>query len=108
MTALRRSRNAQTVSRTGAEAGSILAGIGPSNGGLRLRVTRSQVRGSDGPIAGEFQILDAGENPHAEALRPLLRNLTDAGEVLQAIRRACPQRVSPVNANVLIVEHLGS
>jgi hypothetical protein len=90
------------VNRRGAAAGCILLGAGNSNQGLRLRVLEEQAAGDGGPIRGGFIILSTGDNMHADALRPLLGRVTDAAEVLRAVRARHPGRVSPVNANILI------
>jgi hypothetical protein len=93
------------VVRTGAEGGSILVGVGPSNAGLRLRVLEAQPKGEDGPIRGRFQILHAGDGVHAPALGTLEGQVTDAAAVLAAIRRERRHCVSVVNANILAVEN---
>jgi hypothetical protein len=92
------------LDKTGAEAGSLLRGVGPGNLGLRLRVRQDQPKGHEGPVRGPFVLLDAGDNRHAEALRPFLHRETDAGEVLAAIRRQHSMCVSVVNTNILAAE----
>jgi hypothetical protein len=71
-----KSRN--SVWRTGAQTGCILGGATESNKGLRIRILQAQPKGVDGPIGGVFQILDAGDNKHAEFLAPLLGKTADA------------------------------
>jgi hypothetical protein len=90
-----------TVHDTGAPAGSVLRGAVPNNQGLRLRVLEDQPPGLEGPVAGRFVLLDAGDNKHADALRPLLHRETDAREVLEALRRRRPGCVSVANTNIL-------
>ena len=98
-------RNAQrTVEDCGAAEGSVLAGLGPNNAGLRVRVAQAQARGNGGPIRGEFVLLAAGDNPHTDALRPLVGWQTNAEEVVVAVRQRRPTSVNPVNANILVVE----
>jgi len=92
------------VSDTGAARNSVLVGIAPPNDGLRLRVLQDQPKGDGGPIKGELQILDVGNNKHSESLRKLLGRTTDAEEVVSLIRAAHPSCVSVVNANILAVE----
>ena len=104
MKRMSRSSEVPTVNSTGARAGDILAGVGPNNQGLRLRICDAQPRGDSGPIQGPFQLLDAGDSRHSEALKSLLGGLTDAAAVLRAIRRECPSCVSVVNANLLRIE----
>jgi hypothetical protein len=65
---------------------------------------QAQGRGDGGPIKGEFVILAAGDNIHADALRPLLGRATSGEEEVVAVRRRRPGCVSPVNANSLAVE----
>ena len=93
-----------TVWRTGAQTGCILGGATESNKGLRIRILQAQPKGVDGPIGGVFQILDAGDNKHAEFLAPLLGKTADADTVLGTIRRAHPSCVNIVNTNLLFVE----
>jgi len=93
-----------SVEKSGADAGSVLRGAGTANQGLRLRLVRRQERGDAGAIKGPFLLLDAGDNRHADALAALVGKLTDAAEVLRAIRAASPSCVSVVNANILAVE----
>jgi hypothetical protein len=97
-------RPAHAVSQTGARPGCILGGATKSNRGLRLRVLQDQARGSDGPIVGAFHILNVGDNQHSESLGTLLGQVTDAEKVACAIRRAHPQCINIVNANILILE----
>jgi hypothetical protein len=92
------------VNTQGAAAGRILCGCGLNNLGLRLRILQEQKKGHDGPIQGRFVIPEVGANLHAEALRPLLQQETDAAEVVGLIREAHSGCVSPVNANVLVPE----
>jgi hypothetical protein len=95
---------ADTVYHRGAPAGCVLCGVAPNNRGLRLRPAQDQQPRRDGPIAGPFVILDAGDNKHAGALRGLLHRATDAGEVLAVLRARHPVCVSVVNAATLAVE----
>lgn len=86
-------------------AGCILCGCGGNNQGLRLRILQDQVKGHEGPIQGDFVILDAGTNKHSIALEPLLHRVINAKELLHVIRsqyRAC---VNVANANILALEH---
>jgi hypothetical protein len=89
------------VNGSGAPAGSVLLGSGPNDHGLRLRVLQEQSRGHDGPLRGQFVILDAGDNMHSQALGALAGRATDAAEVLRAIRTLHPGCVSVANTNVL-------
>jgi hypothetical protein len=93
-----------TVAQTGAKAGSVLRGAVGRNEGLRVRISQDQPRGHSGPLRGPFEILDAGDNPHAAALEGLLGKATGAGEVLRVIRQGHPACVSVVNANSLTAE----
>ena len=93
-----------TVSQTGAKTGCILCGAAPNNTGLRLRILHDQPRGQGGPIQGSFQILNVGDNKHAEFLEGLLGRATDAEEVVRLIRRKYPGCVSIVNASILVLE----
>ena len=95
---------ANSVSRSGAPAGSVLTGAIRSNAGLRLRVLEPQSRGPWGPIRGRFVVLDAGENMHTEALMPLIGRLTTASQVLEVTRRQHPMCVNIVNARTLMLE----
>jgi hypothetical protein len=98
-------RNGQrTVEDCGAAEGSVLVGLGPNNAGLRVRVLQAQARGDGGPIKGEFVILAAGDNPHTDALRPLVGWQTNAEEVVVAVRQRRPTSVNPINVNILTVE----
>jgi hypothetical protein len=103
MSSLGRTR-ALSVNRSGAAAGSALLGSCTNNQGLRLQVLQEQPRGHDGPLRGRFVVLDAGDNMHSQALRELAGRVTDAGEVLRAIRRLHPGCVSVANANILALE----
>ena len=96
--------SAFAVSRRGAPADSILRGNGISNQGLRVRILQEQPRDRDGPILGQFIILDAGKNRHTQALTPLVNRLTDSQEVLRIIRKEHPACVNVVNANILVAE----
>ncbi len=93
-----------SVNRSGAAAGSVLLGFCRNNRGLRLQVLHEQPRGHDGPLLGPFVILDAGDNKHSQALRELAGRVTDAEEVLAAIRRLHPGCVSVVNVGILALE----
>jgi hypothetical protein len=99
-----RRKGQRTVEDCGAVPGAVLVGLGPSNAGLRVRVLQAQARGDGGPIKGDFVILAAGDNPHADALRPLVGWETNAEEVVVAVRRRHPTSVNPVNANILASE----
>jgi hypothetical protein len=55
-----------------------------------------------GPIKGDFAILSAGENVHADSLLALRSRRTNAAEVVRAVRRRHPACVNPVNANILL------
>src|SRR5262245_19583198 len=103
MSIFRRTRP-PSVNTLGAAAGCVVRGSGVNNQGLRLRVSQEQVRGSDGGIKGGFVILDVGDNRHSGALAALLGRVTDAAEVLGAIRRLHPGCVSVVNTNILVPE----
>jgi hypothetical protein len=94
----------RSVARDGATAGTILRGCGLNNHGLRLRVLQDQPRGAVGPITGEFVILDPGDNIHADSLRALQNQGTNAGLVLERIRRKRTGCVSVANASILAVE----
>jgi hypothetical protein len=65
---------------------------------------QEQVRGTDGPITGNFVILEVGDNIHSDALDPLLGLVTDAAEVLAVIRQRHDGCVSVVNTNILVTE----
>ncbi len=93
-----------SVNLSGAAAGSVLLGCSRNNQGLRLRVLQGQKKGHDGPLLGPFVILDVGDNLHSQALRGLAGRVTDAAEVLAAIRRLHPGRVSVANTNLLCLE----
>jgi hypothetical protein len=97
-------RDAQTVARQGANAHSVLRGVGFVNQGLRLQVLEPQPRGGLGPIKGRFVLLDAGDNKHADALDSLVGEVTDAQAVLRLIREGSPGCVSVVNTNILALE----
>jgi hypothetical protein len=92
------------ISRTGAEAGSVLVGVIRSNSGLRIRVRDRQPKGEWGPVKGPFEILDPGLNMHTAALTLLVGQTLDAAQVLEAIRHAHPMCVNVVNANVVAKE----
>ena len=94
----------RSVGRHGAEADSVLRGVGDNNLGLLLRLTQAQARGHDGPIQGPFVIFDAGANRHSETLAELLHKETNAQEVLALLRRKHPTCVNVVNASSLMVE----
>ena len=100
---VRKSRS-DSVSNSGAAAGCVLLGAGMHNRGLRIKVLEEQARGNDGPIQGRFVILDAGDNKHSVALQGLASQVTDAGQVLRALRRLHPGCVSVVNTNILAAE----
>jgi hypothetical protein len=93
-----------SVSKSGAAAGSVLCGAAANNQGLRLRVLQDQRKGQDGPLTGQFVILDVGQNMHSASLAALLGKVTDAAEVLAAIRRNHRGCVSVANARVLCLE----
>jgi hypothetical protein len=93
-----------SVNRSGAAVGSVLLGSCTNNQGLRLRVLQEQPRGHDGPLRGQFVILDVGDNKHSQALAALAGRVTDAGEVLRAIRQLHPGCVSVANVGVLALE----
>ena len=93
-----------TVKQRGASAGSILQGVSPNNKGLRLRVQDEQPRGQDGPIRGNFTILDVGDNKHAASLYALQGQTTNAQQVLAAIRVESAACVNVANTNLLIQE----
>jgi hypothetical protein len=92
------------VHKSGAAAGCVLRGSAPNNRGFRLKVLQGQARDTDGPIQGRFVILDAGDNKHSESLEALVGEVTDAKEVLQALRRLHPGCVSVANTNILVLE----
>jgi len=94
----------RTVSGQGAAAGTILTGCGGNNQGLRLRILHSQPRGADGPITGDFVILDVGDSKHSDSLIGLLDRATNAAEIVGLIRRQHPGCVSVVNTNILLPE----
>jgi hypothetical protein len=75
-----------------------------NNHGVRIRVLGDQARGNRGGIRGPFVLLDAGNNKHADALRPLVGRETNAEEILGVIRRDSPSCVSVANANILVPE----
>lgn len=86
-------------------AGCILRGCGGNNQGLRLRILQDQAKGHDGPIQGNFVLLDVGNCKHSIALEPLLHRVINAQEVLQVIRRLHRACVNVTNANILALEH---
>jgi hypothetical protein len=92
------------VSDTGARSGCILRGVVPHNEGIRLRIMQDQSKGTTGPIQGRFEILDVGNNKHANSLLELVGRTTDAEAVLTILRRTYASCVSVVNANILTVE----
>ncbi len=94
----------RSVGRLGAEANSVLRGVGENNQGLLLRSTQAQERGHDGPIQGPFVIFDVGDNRHSETLTPLLNKETSAKDVLALLRQKHPTCVNVVNASSLTVE----
>jgi hypothetical protein len=95
---------AATVEKTGAPAGAVLAGCGMKNQGLRLRIAREQEKGDPGPLVGNFEILDVGDNVHSEALREVAFRRTDAAEVVSRLRQHIPGCVNVANVNILAVE----
>ena len=96
-----------TIASQGASAGRILCGCGGNNQGLRLRVLQEQKKGNGGPIAGDFVILDVGDNKHSAALEELLDQVTNAQEVLRLIRTQSSSCVSVANGNILALEQAG-
>ena len=95
---------AATVEKTGAPAGAVLTGCGMKNQGLRLRIAHGQKKGDTGPLVGDFEILDVGENVHSEALREVAFRRTDAAEVVSRLRQYMPGCVNVANVNILVVE----
>jgi hypothetical protein len=71
-------RDARTVAAHGANAHSVLRGVALGNHGLRLQILEQQPKSGLGPIKGRFVLLDAGDNKHADALRGLVGDVTDA------------------------------
>jgi hypothetical protein len=100
----RRKVGSSTVKQQGAAAGSVVRGVGTSNSGLRLCVLEEQPPGVDGPIRGNFVILDVGDNKHSSSLQPLLGRPTNAQEVLAIIRREYTACVNVANTNSLAPE----
>ena len=92
------------VSQIGASVGSILRGTTFNNQGLRLRILQAQKKGDDGPIRGAFVLLSLGESRHAASLSHLLGQLTNAADVLVAIRQHSPACVHVVNTGSLAIE----
>jgi hypothetical protein len=92
------------VSGAGARSGCILRGVVPHNEGIRLRILQDQPKGTTGPIQGRFEILNVGNNKHANSLLELVGRTTDAKEVVNVLRGTYPKCVSVVNANSLTVE----
>ncbi|HZU35673.1 MAG TPA: hypothetical protein VFA18_07190 [Gemmataceae bacterium] len=90
-----------SVSRTGAEAGAVLEGMVKSNAGMRIRIHQRQARRDWGPIEGPFEILEAGDNIHAETLAELVGQRVDAVTLLQLTRRQHPNCINIVNANIV-------
>jgi hypothetical protein len=103
-----RSPLSPTVKQQGAAAGSILQGASASNKGLRLRVCEEQPRGQDGPLRGDFVILEAGDNKHASSLEAFRGRTTNAQEVLAAIRLDYAACVNVANTNILVPEADGA
>jgi hypothetical protein len=95
-----------TVDKVGAKAGCILCGSGMNNKGLRLRISQDQLRGHDGSITGTFEILDVGENKHAQSLQGLVGKMTSSEETLDLIRRDHPGCVHVANTNILVLENI--
>jgi len=93
-----------TLPNRGADAGCVLRGVVRGNHGLRLRVLEPQPRGGAGPIRGRFVLLEAGDNRHADSLRGLEGQVTDAEEVLRVIRAAKQACLSVVNGKGLMPE----
>jgi hypothetical protein len=102
--AIFRPQRPHSIERSGANAGSVLCGVAPSNRGLRLSISEQQVGDDSGPIRGSFVLLDAGDNRHSASLRFLVGTATNAAEVLAAIRGQSAGCVSVVNRNILAVE----
>jgi hypothetical protein len=65
---------------------------------------QDQPKGTTGPIQGRFEILDVGNNKHADSLLELVGRTTDAEALITVLRRTYPTCVSVVNANSLTVE----
>jgi hypothetical protein len=61
-------------------------------------------KGATGPIQGRFEILNVGNNKHADSLLELVGRTTDAEVLITVLRRTYPTRVSVVNASSLTVE----
>lgn len=99
-----RPKHTRTITREGAQAHSVLCGVGTGNQGLRLQILESQERGGTGPVKGRFVLLDAGDNNHAGALGGLVGEVTDAQEVLCLIRQKSRSCLSVVNTNILATE----
>ena len=94
----------RSVGRLGAEANALLRGTGDHNRGLVIRVTQPQARGHEGPIQGNFVILEAGDNRHSDTLSGMLNRETNAQEILKLIRSKHPACVNVVNANSLTTD----
>jgi hypothetical protein len=93
-----------TVSATGAPAGTVLRGIKPHNHGVRIAIVQGQPRGDGGPVHGLFRLLGEGDNQHSEKLRIYVGMEMTAGELLRIVREEHPMCVNPVNANGLAIE----
>lgn len=94
----------RSVEARGAAAGCVVRGGGMNNQGVRIKVLCEQPKGNGGAIRGAFVLLDAGDNRHAGALRPLVGLETNAEEVLRVTRRDVPSCLSVANANILVPE----
>lgn len=94
----------RVVSDVGAPAEGILCGVGFNNQGLRLRIRQAQPRGADGPVRGGFIVLSTGDNRHAVTLADFVGKLTNAEELLAALRRHSAACVHVVNTGALAVE----
>jgi hypothetical protein len=92
------------VCQTGAKTGSILVGAAKNNRGLRLQIMHDQPRSPGGPIVGDFEILDVGDNKHSACLETLAGQATNAHQVIRTIRQESPQCVNIVNSSILVVE----
>jgi hypothetical protein len=94
----------RSVEARGAAARCGVPGAGLNNQGVRIRVLCEQPKGGRGGIRGAFVLLDAGDNKHTDALRPLLGRETNAEEVLRVIRHDSPSCLSVANVNILVPE----
>jgi hypothetical protein len=99
-----RGRALLTVEQSGAAAGSILVGCGLNNQGLRLRVLHEQARGQGRAVAGDFVLLDVGNNTFSESLKTLLHKETDAEQVMAVLRRRHAGYANIANTNALVLE----